>query len=268
MTSSLVFLKLGGSLITDKSNPDTPRIAVLERLAKEIRRALIDQPQLSLLIGHGSGSFGHTAALRYGTRDGAHTSEQWLGFAAVSAAAGKLNRLVEDALRAEGIPILNVRPSASAVCSDGTLTELATAPTSAALRNRLVPLVCGDVAIDTQRGATIVSTEDVFVHLASQLRPARILLAGADAGVLSHFPNGALVPRLTPALLASKQAQVQSAQAPDVTGGMAGKVTQMFALLHAHPEIRIHIFSGAAPDNTYNQLLGRELSGTLLSTSD
>ena len=56
--------------------------------------------------------------------------------------------------------------------------------------------------------------------------------------------------------------------APDVTGGMAGKVTQMFALLHAHPEIKIHIFSGAAPDNTYNQLLGSTSSGTLLSTAD
>ena len=85
MTSPLVFLKLGGSLITDKHLADTPRLEVLARLAGEIARALNAQPQFSLLVGHGSGSFGHSAALRHNTRAGAHTPEQWRGFAAALA---------------------------------------------------------------------------------------------------------------------------------------------------------------------------------------
>ena len=105
MSNAIVFLKLGGSLITDKHQPETPRLEVLARLAGEIARALNAQPQLTLLIGHGSGSFGHTAALRHNTRAGAHSPEHWRGFAEVAAAAGKLNRLVEDALRAAGVPM-------------------------------------------------------------------------------------------------------------------------------------------------------------------
>ncbi len=39
MSARLVFLKLGGSLITVKDRPHTPRLDVLERLAQEIAGA-------------------------------------------------------------------------------------------------------------------------------------------------------------------------------------------------------------------------------------
>ena len=59
----LYFLKLGGSLITDKSASETIRIEVIKRIAGEIREALDLHSDLLLLLGHGSGSFGHRAAL-------------------------------------------------------------------------------------------------------------------------------------------------------------------------------------------------------------
>ena len=59
------FLKLGGSLITDKSQPYTARLEVIDRLAQEILQARQENPGLLLLLGHGSGSFGHTPAHQY-----------------------------------------------------------------------------------------------------------------------------------------------------------------------------------------------------------
>ena len=53
----LTFLKLGGSLITDKQQPLTAQSTTINRLVKEIRASLNEQPDLRLLIGHGSGSF-------------------------------------------------------------------------------------------------------------------------------------------------------------------------------------------------------------------
>jgi isopentenyl phosphate kinase len=64
----LLLLKLGGSLITDKLKVAHARLAVLERLAGEIGRARASMPQTSMVLGHGSGSFGHVVAARYGTR--------------------------------------------------------------------------------------------------------------------------------------------------------------------------------------------------------
>ena len=64
----MLFLKLGGSLITDKHTPRTPRPDVLARLMQEITEARAARPGMRIVLGHGSGSFGHVEAKRYGTR--------------------------------------------------------------------------------------------------------------------------------------------------------------------------------------------------------
>ena len=115
----LVFLKLGGSLITDKSQAATFRPDVAARLAEEIAAARAARPDLQLLIGHGSGSFGHYPATVYRTAEGVRTPDQWRGYAEVGTVAARLNRLMTDTLRAAGLPILSLQPSASAVCRDG-----------------------------------------------------------------------------------------------------------------------------------------------------
>ncbi len=88
----LIFLKLGGSLITDKSKARAPRLDVIRRLAAEVRQARAEQPNLALVLGHGSGSFGHLEAKRYGTAHGVNTPEQWRGMAEVWRVADLLNR--------------------------------------------------------------------------------------------------------------------------------------------------------------------------------
>ena len=65
---NLQFLKLGGSLITEKDLPRTPLLEVIERLVGEIASVLSGKVNLKLLLGHGSGSFGHVPAKEYGTR--------------------------------------------------------------------------------------------------------------------------------------------------------------------------------------------------------
>ncbi|HBA91193.1 MAG TPA: hypothetical protein DCZ08_05345, partial [Anaerolineaceae bacterium] len=76
----ITFLKLGGSLITDKSTPRKADMDVIRRLAAEIRTAQKELPQLRLLLGHGSGSFGHVPAREYNTRNGVRTVSEWNGF--------------------------------------------------------------------------------------------------------------------------------------------------------------------------------------------
>jgi isopentenyl phosphate kinase len=58
----IVFLKLGGSLIKDKTQPYTSRPEMLAQVAGEIQSAKSDKADLRLVLGHGSGSFGHYAA--------------------------------------------------------------------------------------------------------------------------------------------------------------------------------------------------------------
>jgi len=257
----LIFLKLGGSLITDKNSARVPRLQTLTRLLAEVAAARAARPELQLVLGHGSGSFGHVEARRFGTRQGVRTLEEWHGFAEVQAVAGLLNRLVVDAARATGVPVVNLPPSASAVCRDGVIESLAIAPLQVALEQALVPLVFGDVAIDDERGGTIVSTEDVFAYLARALRPAQVLLAGREAGVLTHYPDGVIVPHIRPG---EPLNAVGESQAVDVTGGMAGKVRAMQALAAAVPGLTVRIFSGDLPGLVQATLLGEAQPGTTI----
>lgn len=255
----LLFLKLGGSLITDKATPRTLRADVLARLMDEIASALVEA-DVQLVLGHGSGSFGHVEGKRHDTRTGVRTPEGWRGFADVQAAAALLNRHVIDAARTVGLPVLNCPPSASAVCEDGALVELAVEPIRVALERGLVPVVQGDVAVDRVRGGTIVSTEDVFGYLAPRLKPARILLAGRDAGVLSRWPDGELVTDIVD----GTAIQAGASQATDVTGGMVAKIHETLTTIRAVPDLTALIFSGDVPGRVAAALKGEAVIGTVL----
>lgn len=264
----LTFLKLGGSLITDKSREQTVLPEVLARLAEEVAAALATRPDLRLVVGHGSGSFGHAEAKKHGTRQGVRTPEQWRAFADVAHVAAKLNRHVIDALREAGIPAINAQPSASVVCRDGVIIEMAVAPIQRALDGGLVPLVYGDVAVDAIRGGTIISTEDEFRYLATRLRPApsEILLAGIERGVLTSWPDGEVIPLITQQNIESLRPALRGSHAADVTGGMESKVLEMLAQAQAMPGLSIRIFAGVEAGVVKRALLGGVVEGTVVRT--
>lgn len=250
--SELVFLKLGGSLITDKTQPQAVRTDVLHRLAQEIAGAWLARRDLRLLLGHGSGSFGHVSAKRYGTREGVRTADQWRGYAETGRLAAELNRLVVDALWDAGVPALRVQPSASALCYDGELHSIAERPLVDGLEHGLVPVVHGDVALDEVRGGTIVSTEEIFAFLAPRLRPARVILVGEVEGVLTEDPatstGGQVVRSITRISLSQLVPALGGSRGIDVTGGMITKVRKMLDLIESTPDLHgVHIVSGLIP---------------------
>jgi isopentenyl phosphate kinase len=262
--SDLLFLKLGGSLVTDKTRPQALRADVLARLAREIAAARDADRDLRLLLGHGSGSFGHVTAKRYGTRAGVRTPEEWRGFAETGKVAAELSRWVVEALWEAGVPALRVQPSASAVCRDGELLSLADRPIVEAIEHGLLPVVHGDIAFDEARGGTIISTEEIFAYLAARLRPARIILAGEVDGVLTADPasgiQGEVIPLITPANLGEVEEALGGSRGVDVTGGMVAKVREMLALAQHVESLReIHIISGLRAGLVRDALLRNDI---------
>ncbi len=248
-----VYVKLGGSLITDKTRAETARPDLIRRLAQEMRQALDERPDLRLLLGHGSGSFGHVVGRAYGLRAGIRDARGWEGYAATAAAAARLNRIVTDLCLQEGLPVVSLPPSASAWCEDGGLVALDTRPHRILLEHGLVPLVFGDVALDAVRGGTIVSTEEVFAFLAHcppPLRPDRIILVGRVEGVFTADPHLDPTARLIPELRADEVENIVGlgeSHGVDVTGGMAAKVSSMAALVRQIPGLTVHIIGGEGP---------------------
>jgi isopentenyl phosphate kinase len=258
----MIFLKLGGSLITDKSRPEVCRQDVLERLAAEIAGAMARRPETALILGHGSGSFGHVVAARHGTHKGAASPEAWVGFAEVWMVANRLHRLVVDALLAAGLPAMSFPPSASAICDGGEIVQLAAEPIRLAVERGLLPIVAGDVAFDLRQGSSILSTERVFSYLAPRLHPTHLLLAGVEPGVIRGYPTGREV--LAEVTHADLQAGgIGAASTTDVTGGMADKVQHALSMARDVPGLVVRIFSGVRPGEVEQALLGEPV-GTLV----
>lgn len=258
----LVFLKLGGSLITDKNSPRTHRAQVLVRLAAEIAAAVQQNPALQLVIGHGSGSFGHQTAKKHATRQGVQSPEKWRGFAEVWHEARLLNQIVIESLYEAGLPVMAFPPSAGVVAENGLITSWDMAPFQQALDHGLIPVVNGDTVFDALIGGTIASTEDVFLFLARQLHPQRILLAGIEPGVWADFPTATrLIPLINSANYPSTLASLGGSASVDVTGGMAAKVESMLTLARSTPGLEVSIFSGMQPGLVQLALCG-QISGT------
>ncbi|HNP85115.1 MAG TPA: isopentenyl phosphate kinase [Kouleothrix sp.] len=264
------FVKFGGSVITDKKGQEAPDLPLIRRLAAEVRAALdVAPPDYRLIIGHGSGSFGHTYARRYGIHTGLAPDADWMGFAQTAAAALRLNRIVVDELLAAGVPAIAFQPSATLVSTGGRLAAWDTAALERALARRLVPVVHGDVAFDTAQGSAIISTEQLLEALCrdAALQPTRVILVG-EAGVYTADPRAnpraQRIPFITAENIDTVLRGTGGSHGADVTGGMRSKIELMWQLVRAIPTLQVQLI-GPAPGLLTAALLGQASgAGTLL----
>lgn len=232
---AVTLVKLGGSLITDKTKPRTVERARLRRLSAEIAAGWSGG---GLIVGHGSGSFGHPEALAAGLVGGAggrrlDSAADRMGIARTQSAAQALHRLIVSSLIDAGVPAYSQPPSGFLVADDGKAQGPPPEPLAEALRQGLVPVTMGDVAMDRARGAAIVSTETAFGFLVDALAPLgievrRAVWLGATSGVLDA--SGQLVSRIDETNIEKALAAAGGSAAVDVTGGMEHRLVVAWEL--------------------------------------
>jgi isopentenyl phosphate kinase len=259
-----IFLKLGGSLITDKDTPYTPKKEIIRSIGGQIKKALEEDQSTSLLIGHGSGSFGHAAAKAAGYTEGNRKMFNPRGFQNIWMAAQKLNRIILDEFDQLGLPVISLAPSSAVISSGKKIEAWDITPIRSALAHNLLPVVFGDTVFDREFGGVIYSTEDLFQYLADKLNPDLILLAGKEKGIWADFPNkGELISEISSKDFSNFQSSINTSQSVDVTGGMLKKVQIMFQIKELVPNCQIHIFSGEDADAIFDGLTGSP-RGTLI----
>ena len=263
----IVFLKLGGSLITDKDRPHTALEERIDAIADQIAKYLEKEDHKKILLGHGSGSFGHVAAKKYDTRAGVTTESRWLGFAEVWYEARVLNQIVVERFHSRGLPVISFPISSSAYAKNSMISKWTVEPIQTALAKNLLPVIYGDVVFDSILGGTILSTEEQFTFLSSIIKPTQILLAGREKGIWEDFPTCTrLVEKITLKTYPSIRQKLFASSSTDVTGGMSSKVENMIQLVRNNPSLQVKIFSGLETDAIYKALSGEEI-GTTISSS-
>ncbi len=268
----LILIKLGGSLITDKSKPFTPRMDVIKRLASEIHEAR--EKGAKLIVAHGGGSFPHRPAKEYRVNEGIINDQSYRGISLVQDAASRLNRIIVGALIEAGENAVSVQPSAGLVAEDGRIKGWCLEPLKEMLKYNLLPVPYGDVAFDTKRGCSIISTEEIINYLTShekildylstQYRCKKIILAGVTDGVFTADPQKDPSAKPIPEINSSNYEDIRKylggSADVDVTGGMVDKVAKVFEL--ARLGVEANIIGGLKEGNLRRAIMGEKGIGT------
>lgn len=249
----MIIIKLGGSVVTDKSKPMTARYDVIKRLASEI--ASVPGPKV---IIHGGGSFGHIKAKEYELHKGFKNESQREGVCQVQSDMRALNRLIEDALRQAGMPVASIPAGAIATFDNGKMADFPSNVFGHYLDIGITPISFGDVVVDRSRGISICSGDDIILRLARDLKAERCIFATAVEGIYAQYPpkegEGPLpeIHKTDKVMFTVKDA--------DVTGSMQRKLELMFQI--ANMGCPVEIVNGLVPRRLADALLGKPVIGT------
>ncbi|QQS38939.1 isopentenyl phosphate kinase family protein [Candidatus Woesebacteria bacterium] len=261
----LTLIKLGGSLITDKTQPFTERKGTIARLARELSNIQNDKSR-KFIIGHGGGSYPHFPAKKYQTNLGVINDNSYMGIAKVQDAASKLNRILTEQLIKANIQAVSFSPSSFMISNKGKIVSSYIKPIIVALNNKIVPVVYGDVIFDQTVGCTIASTEMVLNHLARSFRHTyeieKIIYCGITHGVYDR--HGKTIEKIDAKIYSKIQNEIGSSAGIDVTGGMNTKVKEALEL-SKRENISSYIINGNLKNNLINAYHNKPFVGTIIA---
>lgn len=243
----MILIKLGGSIITNKDRPLSPRRKAIDDLARNL--AKISEP---VAIVHGGGSYGHYWSVKYDM----HTRPKrydMRGVAVVKNSMAELNRIVLDALLKNKLNpyclppacfMQGDRPAAGKITEIGKIS-----------RSGLTPVTFGDALWYGHNKTYILSGDRIMTHLAGVLRPRLCIFALNEDGVYSdpgakklirEFGGG--MPRMPGGGM-------------DVTGGMARKVEEAARI--SGMGIRVFFTNGGRPERIVRAVEDNRFEGTI-----
>ncbi|MBI5210219.1 MAG: hypothetical protein HY927_09645 [Elusimicrobia bacterium] len=263
-----VFVKLGGSFVTEKAVAETLAGKRIVQAAKVIRTAIDEaragRRSIAMVLAHGAGSFGHILAKRYDAVRGIHPQQGWEGFYKIRESMARMNLLFNQHCNQGGLFPVTVQPSAIAQTDDGNVVRLDIHNIRDLLRQGQIPLIHGDIVPDLKRGFTIASTEALLKALGQEMRFDRVVMVADTDGVLDD--QGGTIPWIDSRSINQVLARLGGSKAPDVTGGMRKKVECLFNLVAAGKTTEARIIGGTSDlDNLRHSILGTGGGGTLIA---
>lgn len=254
----VLLIKFGGSIITDKNNPYTAKVDVIKKLAKELKK----MEGTSIVLAHGSGSFGHTSAKKFGGKKG--YKSKW-GIAKVARDAMEINRIVMDILIEEGLPAISLRPMSMMLTEGGKLKKDLFEIVEEVLSQGLMPVVYGDVIWDKKWKSTIYSGEttlnEIGIYLSKKgFKVNKIIQVGETNGVYDN--EGNTIPSINKKNWKKIERFVFKSTNIDVTGAMKHKIEN--ALSVSSKGIETWITNGIIPNELFNAMHGKNLHGTII----
>ncbi len=260
--SVLKIVKLGGSVISNKSKPFSFRARVVQRIAHEIREYLETFPYCSLIIVHGGGSFGHPLVKEYNLDKGLVDEKSLEGAALTNNAMRELCMKISRILIESGLNIFPLQTSALFIKENRT-KFIGAKIVEETLSRGFIPLLYGDLILDSTIGASVLSGDEIIVHLASMFKPSETLfIVDVDGIYIKVNGRRKWLRRITLDDLSNLISHMEPSKGYDVTGGMVYKLSQVKKLLKTCGKVKI--VNGLRKRNVLRALIGDVFKGTII----
>ena len=253
---AMILIKLGGSVITDKSQYKKFNEEQAARLCREIAES-----GRQCIVVHGAGSFGHVLAKKYRIQDGFREGEQIAAAAEVHHDAMELGMLMTSELMKAGIPAASVAPGNCFVLENGRLIVTDDEAVRRMQTIGIMPVTFGDVVMDRVKGFAIVSGDQMMEYMAKVFEPERIVFVSDIDGLYTKnpklHPDAELIPVVTEETMRSVGTEEDVA---DVTGGVRNKMEAMLRM--CAPGRDCILVNGTVPGRLLALLEGKDVPCT------
>jgi isopentenyl phosphate kinase len=214
-------IKLGGSLITDKTRQDSLYEDVLTNIAGVLARHLAAFPQAMMII-MGGGSVGHFAAKELAVDRGVPECDLG-GLHRMASKMYKLKCYFADLLEQQGVAAMPFQETSCLVAREDGSVLFQDAAVRHALRLRLVPILSGGLVFDIAHGVRALNGDLLALALDDRaFHIKRVIMLTDVAGVISA--DGSAIKRLDEDSKSKMARSYGSGEKVDLTGGIDTKV--------------------------------------------
>jgi isopentenyl phosphate kinase len=260
----LLVLKLGGSLITDKSRPYSLRAETIKAVSREIKRCLDEKLVDRMLIVHGVGSYGHPPVMEHKLYKGFIDPGQLLPLSKTQTKVAELRQILMTSLQEVGIPVILFHPSSMVVAEKGRITSMHLDPMMGFYKAGMVPVMGGDMVSDSATSFCVGSGDQIAAILAREFHATDLIFATDVKGVYDGDPKGRADARLIEELSLGDLEHLSARTVmTDASGAMRGKLANLEPLREEmRAGLRTAVISMMEPGRLRGLLEGEETEGT------
>jgi isopentenyl phosphate kinase len=261
--SSVIILKLGGGLLTDKNKP----LSIREDTVKSAVKQIIDANEKIILV-HGGGSFGHPLAKKYSISNGYDKTipNQILGLAETHHAMVKFNSYLIEQFLESNYPVLSIQTSSIFIKDSEVISTKSLDVIGTTLDLGIIPILYGDIILDKKGSFSIISGDQIILALCQHLNSyniSKVVFAMESDGLYIIDKNNNENSKLVTECYSSELDNLNLAdlgQKIDVTGGIKSKLN--FIKTICKSKIPVQLINGLIEGYIQKSLKNQNLNCT------
>ena len=243
----MILIKLGGSVITNKEKPLSPKPKTIDKIVKNIKK--IHEP---IIVVHGGGSFGHYWSVKFDmhTKPAAYSSR---GVSIVKNSMIELDKIILDSFLKNKLNPYSLPPTDFMMGNKPISKKIHEAEKIS--KSDLIPVTFGDALWYGNKKSFILSGDKIMTIFAKILKPRLSIFVLNEDGVYSDLKSKKLIHEV------KNQKLSITKNSMDVTGGMTRKVQEATKI--SKFGLDVFFVNGNKPERIVKAANGKKFEGTL-----